>query len=233
MGDIISSENIVKDLLNSDFNDCFEIVTYNHYKFCDCHKDSFEHYADAILDDYKIQRLSEDRVRYFENNDKATEINFLENRDIDSLPTAYANIHEKALRAVAGETAKKGIRCFHEKDSVTNLVKLFVEKYPDSINDPIFVEVVKSVINHSLVVNRLKKVTANIGVYQTWIDRNGNERVSVSPLLEAQREFDKIKVDALMVLDKKLNGEKKVNVNIDIDMTNAIIDVFNKRMGED
>jgi len=233
MGDIINSTEIVTNLLDKDFKDCFEIVTYNHYKFCDCHKEVFENYADLVLEDYKVQRLGEDRVRYFEGNSKATEKDFIAQRDTESLPRAYENIYDKALRVVAASFAKKGTKCISEKESVTSLVSLFANKYPNSLDDPIFVEVVKSVINHSLVVNRLKKITSNIGVYQSWIDKNGNERVSISPLLEAQREFDKIKVDALMVLDRKLNGEKKVNLNIDVDMTQAIIEVFNKRMGED
>jgi hypothetical protein len=210
-----SSNNaqLIENTINSTFIDCFEHTTAEHMKFCNCQRELYDKYINRAIElcDIEIDKeIKESGVKDFDRKHR------------------HEDARRQGIKAASKYCIMNDIRCYKEKDEVQNTINLFLTKYPSSIDDPIFIEVIKSVLNHQLVVHRLKKASSEHGVLQYWTDRNGNERITVSPLLEAQREFDKVKVDALMILDKKLNGEKSVNLNMNVDITRAIEEIHNK-----
>jgi len=202
------------DIVETNFDDCFEYATSEHMLTCDCNADIYDKFKQAAID-----LCNEDIDRHIKETGHA---------DFDRAPRlaeAVKNSREEASKYCI----QNNIRCSKEKKEISNTIKLFINKYPKSVDDPIFIEVVKSVMNHQLTVHRLKKASSQLGVVLHWEDRNGNDRITVNPLLEAQREFDKIKVDALMILDKKLNGEKSVQVNINTEPI-PIEDLYNTNL---
>jgi len=198
--------NLTSVVIDKYYAQCLEITTDEHYKTCNCQRDIYEKYEKLFLD--KEKEILKEKGESDENI-----INH--RREI---------VIERAHEAASKFCKQNNIRCSNEKDEIVSTLALFVSKYESSLDDPIFIEVVKSVLNHLLVVHRLKKVISDEGVITRWTDRNDNERISVSPLLEAQREFDKIKVDALMLLDKKLNGEKNINLNMNVGLPPVPVD---------
>ena len=197
MADLIPKN--IMSIIETNFDDCFEYATSEHMETCDCNIEIYEKFEKAA-----IELCNEDIDKRIKETGHA---------DFDRAPR-IAEAVKNARKEASKYCIQNNIRCDKEKKEITNTINLFLTKYPKSIDDPIFIEVVKSVMNHQLTVHRLKKASSQLGVVLHWEDRQGNDRISVNPLLEAQREFDKIKVDALMLLDKKLNGEKTIKVNI-------------------
>jgi len=188
--------SIHEQVIGKHFQDCLETTTVEHLKYCNCQETLYQANIKRRTDEVKKQLKKE---------------GITDQMVIDSQL-------RNAIREANTETEiyciNNNIKCSKEKHEIMSTVELFVNKYAGYTDDPIFIEIVKSVLNFQLITHRLKKAYGKEGLFEYYTDKDGNNRRKVNELLGAQRSFDNSKINALVLLDKKLNGEKSVQVNL-------------------
>ena len=204
-------ENEAMKILERNFLSCLEVTTSQHRKYCDCQKQLYENFIEQEQNSEKkvIQRK------------QITENTIIQHRleDAKQRGVMKANTYCK----------ENDVRCEVEKEEVISTLSLFTTKYSKYTDDPIFVETVKSVMNHLLTAHRIKKSLELSGLTQSYYDKDGNTKIEINPLLQAQREFDRVKVDALMQLDKKLHGETMTHAHLYLEPM-PLEDLYNEKL---
>jgi len=163
----------------------------SHDTVCDCCRELY----DAFRVEYETRTL----------------IEFREKRDDDSNPPEYIlnAARLRGERAAEQFCREHQVLCPYERDEILNTVNFFVKSYPNHVDDPIFIEAVKTVLNLQMIVYRLRRDIGMSGTTVTRYDKNDNPVVEVNPLLRAQREYEQTKLQTLDFLERKLNSSDR------------------------
>jgi hypothetical protein len=85
--------------------------------------------------------------------------------------------------------------------------------------------ILRGMINHMLSAHRMQLFSNKNGVVQV-IEKDGGKRFIINPVESAKLAFDKAMIDAVEILNKIVEGNK--NVNLNIDYSSAMIEAYKK-----
>ncbi len=179
-----------------------------HDLVCDCCRKLY----DTFRTEYELRALIQFREK---------------SGDEDAEPPEYIIDAARGLGEKAAEKFCKehDVVCPYEKDELLNTVGFFMRAYPNSVEDPIFIEAVKTVLNLQMVAYRLRRDIGQSGTTVTRYDKNDNPVVEVNPLLRSQREFEQAKLQTLEFLERKLSGSK---LDVRIEGNISVSDIMTK-----
>jgi len=193
-------ENIIEYV-----NTSCRIFQPNHFLYCDCQIEAIDKLTKE-LEKEVLDKLDEE-VRIGEGM----------KRDILSKVESQARIKFVELN--------KGIFCPVEVKELLNTLNLFNGRY--DLDDARVFTIVRSLLDLQLTAFRMQRESCGKGVMITQMGRNGEPVDVVNPVEEIKRRYNESLLKSIEVLDKIIEGEKSVNVNIDL--TENIREVWEKR----
>jgi hypothetical protein len=185
-----------KEVLD-EFLQSAESINVQHLNYCDCMKVEIEQMYEDV-----VKQMVDEKVAALK----------AENRDAP-MSRLIDWAKQKCIELVVEQNSGK--KCEIEKKQIFNIVRLFASKY--DLKDARAFMIVKSTINHALSSMRMQRCSNTEGVITIWYDKYDNRRLSVNPVEEVKREFDKSVIDAISVLDKIFEGTKNVNLNMSVE----------------
>ena len=201
-------------IIYSKYDDIISLCNKEHLKTCSC--------QDKLKNEFKLQLIEEYKIK----------LDFVK----QSSDSEYEEMKEAMKYRMPDEILKRTseycvtnvIRCPIEKQEIKNTIELFNMKY--DLNDSRVYMILKSVLNFQLSAFRMQRYSNYYGILQEVFDRNGNRAILLNPVEESKRKFDEAIISAIEKLDKIIEGDKSVNLNIGANFTDLIINAYSKRV---
>ncbi len=177
------------------FEPLFSVIDKNHLKVCPCQ-----------------QNLVEDRFRLL--CDKHL-------KDLDSEPdyvieSRKKQLYELSLTQIADELPVNSL-CPLEVNAMNDNIKMFVNSHYD-LNNPVVFGIVKNALSLELSTFRLQLLSKDSDMVVKSVDDNGKIHWVINPAIEASRKSSESVIKAFEILSRVVDGNKNVNVNLDIDV---------------
>ena len=194
--DIIPETNTVidrKDIPDVYYN-CFTLCSEKHLEKCNCQEGRIKKASDII---YKKIIAKYDKFQL---------------EDVRLLATQKELSKSMARRIIGKENVDRNIRCVNEQKYYLQ----FVEEYKGiyDVKDARVHLVLSSLFRLFIKLNKYYNKSNETEILMTSIGKFG-ESTQINPLEPLILQFEKERISCLEKLDRMINGQKNVNLNID------------------
>jgi len=176
------------------FYNCFSMCTTKHLERCDCQNEEVNKSKDIIynniISSYDEFQLEDERL----------------------LATKKGLAQSMARKYVATECEKKNIRCSKEQKYYTQFITDYKGIY--SLTDARVIMILSSLFRLFIKLNIYYKKSNDTDVLITSMSKFG-ESTQINPLEPIILQYEKERILCLERLDKMINGQKNINLNID------------------